>query len=93
MIFLYGCNEIFLMTSKIYHHSKNIDGRLQILLTVLSSLTGARGKYVDVLGASSRPSPVAPSSLFNVLPKSASMPAKLFDPLAKGRQHMSEFCK
>ncbi|ELT91611.1 hypothetical protein CAPTEDRAFT_188765 [Capitella teleta] len=44
---------------------------------------GARGQYVDVFGSSAAKTPDAPSSLFNVLPKSQSMPAKLFVPAAK----------
>jgi len=46
--------------------------------------TGARGQYVDVLGGASKPSPAAPGNLFNVLPKSASMPANIFVPNALG---------
>jgi len=45
---------------------------------------GARGQYVDVLGGASKPSPAAPGNLFNVLPKSASMPANIFVPNALG---------
>ena len=47
----------------------------------LCFLTGARGQYVDVLaGSASAKSNVPLDNLFNVLPKSASVPAKLFIP-------------
>jgi len=47
--------------------------------------TGARGQYVDVLGGTSKTAaPAAPGNLFNVLPKSASMPANIFVPNALG---------
>ena len=44
---------------------------------------GARGKYVDVMssGKDNTLAP-APAALFNVMPKSASMPAKIFVPAA-----------
>ena len=46
---------------------------------------GARGQYVDVFAdqSSTKPTPVAPSNLFTVLPKSASVPTKLFVPSSK----------
>ena len=51
---------------------------------------GAHGKYVDVLAnnSSTKASPATPSSLFNVLPKSASMPANIFVPAALGEKSL-----
>jgi len=52
--------------------------------SVILLYAGARGQYVDVLGGASKPSAAAPGNLFNVLPKSASMPANIFVPNALG---------
>jgi hypothetical protein len=53
------------------------------MIKIILLFPGARGQYVDVLGGGSAKSATAPSGLFNVLPKSASMPAKLFVPGSK----------
>jgi len=47
----------------------------------LQKTRGARGQYVDVFASNAgKPAASAPSNLFNVLPKSASMPANIFVP-------------
>lgn len=51
---------------------------------MLIFIIDARGRYVDVMGGTSKAA-ATPSSLFSVLPKSASMPASIFVPNAMGQ--------